>query len=146
MPRSRPTSRALAELHAGARRDLAAIFDAWPTMVDLSSCTGIAQPPGAKTDADLIRGKSGQPSDPTLNQALNITAAVQWRRDVARLLGALQSVAARAADVIGEVPEGHCPICRHALDDGRPTHTASGRKLHRACYDATRQPSSGLAR
>ena len=134
MGRSRPTARVLADLRAAAHRDVDAVFDAWPAMVDLS---GTVAGRRLMSDADLIRGQ-GDLSDPTLRQALNITAASSWRRDMLRLVNALQTMAARAVDMIGDLPDDACHLCRHYLDDGRPTHKANGRPVHRQCYDRQR--------
>lgn len=131
MTKSRPTTRAITELRAAAYRELDAIFDAWPAMCDLAATTDSNPRPDIEhTDADLIRPQGGTANDPTMRQALNITAARSWQRDLVRLLHIIETLAARATHAIGDLPEWACPLCRHDIADGRPTVKTNGQRVH----------------
>ncbi len=114
-----PSERLVAELRAGAHRDVDAIFDAWPeVMENRRSLT--------TTDSGRPRRSTGSHSDPTGETASSMTPAMRWLDEVKAILRTLQRQAAQLDELVGRPA---CAGCGQELA-GRPWRRFLGRRYH----------------
>ena len=117
-----PTPAQLADLRAAAHRDVDAIFDSWPGVLDQAEA-------GRRHASDLGgRRSKGDHSDPTATLALADNPALQWLRDASDDIRRLQARAVQAETIIGS---SACAACSKPISG--PTTDLAGRLFHDPC-------------
>lgn len=133
--RARPTDHIIAELRAAAHRDIDAIFDALPVMIDQADAPHQTRPHGQpvdhnpddqRADPDAIKAKGGRPSDPTGSAATKPNPARDWIRTMRNVTATAHTLHAKIETIIGPAI---CPECEEPLA-GRPVKRLRGIAYH----------------
>lgn len=138
----KPTSEILAEMRAIAHRDIDAIFDALPLILDHRGAPHRDRPQLSTHDAERLNDPNdhridpaairaiGDRTDPTGQSALKTNPADEWATRVRGTLRQLQKLTAQVDSIIGP------PVCLNCRKEIRPeqrTRRRSDQTQHERC-------------